>query len=87
MQTYSSYNMLLGLAVALLSSFLIGGSVILKKKALIRLASNGHTRAGEQRQILTFDPRLLGALGDLAPLKQQMWFQTDELYYFILKRQ
>uniref|UniRef100_A0A3B5LDH3 Uncharacterized protein n=1 Tax=Xiphophorus couchianus TaxID=32473 RepID=A0A3B5LDH3_9TELE len=32
MQTYSSYNMWLGLAVALLSSFLIGGSVILKKK-------------------------------------------------------
>uniref|UniRef100_A0A3P9PVH4 NIPA like domain containing 4 n=1 Tax=Poecilia reticulata TaxID=8081 RepID=A0A3P9PVH4_POERE len=47
MQTYSSYNMWLGLTLALLSSFLIGGSVILKKKALIRLASNGHTRAGD----------------------------------------
>lgn len=43
----TSYNMWLGLTLALLSAFLIGGSVILKKKALLRLASNGHTRAGE----------------------------------------
>ncbi|KAM4726510.1 magnesium transporter NIPA2-like isoform 1-T1 [Anableps anableps] len=47
MATYSSYNMWLGLTLALLSSFLIGGSVILKKKALLRLARNGHTRAGD----------------------------------------
>ncbi|XP_032409980.1 magnesium transporter NIPA4-like isoform X2 [Xiphophorus hellerii] len=47
LRTYSSYNMWLGLALALLSSFLIGGSVILKKKALIRLACNGDTRAGD----------------------------------------
>jgi len=40
--------MWLGLTLALLSAFLIGGSVILKKKALLRLANNGHTRAGEQ---------------------------------------
>ncbi|XP_037543687.1 magnesium transporter NIPA4 [Nematolebias whitei] len=44
---YTSYNMWLGLGLALLSAFLIGGSVILKKKALLRLASNGHTRAGD----------------------------------------
>ncbi|KAK5611159.1 hypothetical protein CRENBAI_020935 [Crenichthys baileyi] len=47
LRTYSSYNMWLGLALALLSAFLIGGSVILKKKALLRLARNGHTRAGD----------------------------------------
>ncbi|XP_040005927.1 magnesium transporter NIPA4 isoform X1 [Xiphias gladius] len=43
----SSYNLWLGLTLALLSAFLIGGSVILKKKALLRLASTGHTRAGD----------------------------------------
>ncbi|XP_034406204.1 magnesium transporter NIPA4 [Cyclopterus lumpus] len=41
------YNPWLGLTLALLSAFLIGGSVILKKKALLRLASKGHTRAGD----------------------------------------
>ncbi|MEQ2178422.1 hypothetical protein GOODEAATRI_013880, partial [Goodea atripinnis] len=46
-RTYSSYNTWLGLALALLSAFLIGGSVMLKKKALLRLARNGHTRAGD----------------------------------------
>ncbi|KAM9728390.1 magnesium transporter NIPA4 [Menidia menidia] len=30
-----------------MSAFLIGGSVILKKKALLRLAGSGHTRAGD----------------------------------------
>uniref|UniRef100_A0A3B5AVI8 Magnesium transporter NIPA2-like n=1 Tax=Stegastes partitus TaxID=144197 RepID=A0A3B5AVI8_9TELE len=39
-----TYNLWLGLALALLSAFLIGGSVILKKKALLRLARGGHTR-------------------------------------------
>ncbi|XP_078142825.1 magnesium transporter NIPA4 isoform X1 [Centroberyx gerrardi] len=43
----ADYNLWLGLALALLSAFLIGGSVILKKKALLRLAGNGHTRAGD----------------------------------------
>uniref|UniRef100_UPI0037E7E912 magnesium transporter NIPA4 n=1 Tax=Semicossyphus pulcher TaxID=241346 RepID=UPI0037E7E912 len=47
LQAQSSYNLWLGLTLALLSAFLIGGSVILKKKALLRLASNGHTRAGD----------------------------------------
>ncbi|XP_041657840.1 magnesium transporter NIPA4 [Cheilinus undulatus] len=47
LQTQTSYNLWLGLTLALLSAFLIGGSVILKKKALLRLASNGHTRAGD----------------------------------------
>uniref|UniRef100_A0A3Q3G0G0 NIPA like domain containing 4 n=1 Tax=Kryptolebias marmoratus TaxID=37003 RepID=A0A3Q3G0G0_KRYMA len=46
-KSFSSYNMWLGLMLALLSAFLIGGSVILKKKALLRLASTGHTRAGD----------------------------------------
>ncbi|XP_012691210.1 magnesium transporter NIPA4 [Clupea harengus] len=44
---WNNYNFWIGLALAVLSSFLIGGSVILKKKALLRLASNGQTRAGE----------------------------------------
>jgi len=47
------YNPWLGLTLALLSAFLIGGSVILKKKALLRLASKGHTRAGGRRGGLT----------------------------------
>ncbi|XP_051256799.1 magnesium transporter NIPA4 isoform X2 [Dicentrarchus labrax] len=46
-QTNQTYNLWLGLSLALLSSILIGGSVILKKKALLRLARNGHTRAGD----------------------------------------
>ncbi|TKS83325.1 Magnesium transporter NIPA4 [Collichthys lucidus] len=41
----STYNLWLGLTLALMSAFLIGGSVILKKKALLRLASTGLTRA------------------------------------------
>ncbi|XP_041949974.1 magnesium transporter NIPA4 [Alosa sapidissima] len=44
---WSNYNFWIGLSLAVLSAFLIGGSVILKKKALLRLASNGQTRAGE----------------------------------------
>jgi len=44
----SNYNLSLGLTLAILSAFLIGGSVILKKKALLRLAREGQTRAGGQ---------------------------------------
>lgn len=43
MQKYSFY---IGLGLAFLSSFLIGGSVILKKKGLLRLVASGATRAG-----------------------------------------
>uniref|UniRef100_A0A667ZC69 NIPA like domain containing 4 n=1 Tax=Myripristis murdjan TaxID=586833 RepID=A0A667ZC69_9TELE len=43
----TEYNLWLGLTLALLSAFLIGGSVILKKKALLRLANNGETRASD----------------------------------------
>ncbi|XP_069395556.1 magnesium transporter NIPA4 [Paralichthys olivaceus] len=43
----SSYNLWLGLTLALMSALLIGASVILKKKALLRLAGTGHTRAGD----------------------------------------
>ncbi|KAK7925037.1 hypothetical protein WMY93_007347 [Mugilogobius chulae] len=42
-----SYNLLLGLSLALLSAVLIGVSVIMKKKALLRLQSGGNTRAGD----------------------------------------
>ncbi|XP_028839784.1 magnesium transporter NIPA4 [Denticeps clupeoides] len=44
---WSNCNFWIGLTLAVLSAFLIGGSVILKKKALLRLAINGQTRAGE----------------------------------------
>ncbi|KAI7796476.1 magnesium transporter NIPA4 [Triplophysa rosa] len=44
---WSNYNFWLGLTLAILSAFLIGGSVILKKKALLRLASAGEMRAAE----------------------------------------
>ncbi|XP_062868059.1 magnesium transporter NIPA4 [Trichomycterus rosablanca] len=44
---WSKSNFWIGLNLAVLSAFLIGGSVILKKKALLRLAANGLTRAGE----------------------------------------
>ncbi|KAJ8266750.1 hypothetical protein GJAV_G00134280 [Gymnothorax javanicus] len=44
---WSNYNFWIGLSLAVLSAFLIGGSVILKKKALLRLADTGETRAGE----------------------------------------
>uniref|UniRef100_A0A3Q3WJ71 Uncharacterized protein n=1 Tax=Mola mola TaxID=94237 RepID=A0A3Q3WJ71_MOLML len=47
LQTNRSYSPWLGLTLALLSALLIGGSVILKKKALVRLAGAGHTRAGD----------------------------------------
>lgn len=42
-QNYSFY---VGLGLAFLSSFLIGSSVILKKKGLQRLVASGATRAG-----------------------------------------
>ncbi|XP_063059874.1 magnesium transporter NIPA4 isoform X1 [Engraulis encrasicolus] len=44
---WNNYNFWIGLTLAILSAVLIGGSVILKKKALLRLASNGQTRAGD----------------------------------------
>ncbi|XP_067232285.1 magnesium transporter NIPA4 [Chanodichthys erythropterus] len=44
---WSNYNFWTGLTLAVLSAFLIGGSIILKKKALLRLASTGETRAAE----------------------------------------
>lgn len=42
-QNYSFY---VGLGLAFLSSLLIGSSVILKKKGLLRLVASGATRAG-----------------------------------------
>uniref|UniRef100_A0A8D2LH69 NIPA like domain containing 4 n=1 Tax=Varanus komodoensis TaxID=61221 RepID=A0A8D2LH69_VARKO len=40
------YGFYIGLALAVFSSFLIGSSVILKKKGLLRLVEKGGTRAG-----------------------------------------
>ncbi|XP_043925268.1 magnesium transporter NIPA4 [Protopterus annectens] len=45
--TGKSYDFYIGLSLAILSSFLIGSSVILKKKGLRRLAESGGTRAGD----------------------------------------
>lgn len=41
-----NYGFYIGLGLAFLSCFLIGSSVILKKKGLIRLVASGATRAG-----------------------------------------
>ncbi|KAE8613708.1 hypothetical protein XENTR_v10007836 [Xenopus tropicalis] len=41
-----NYDFLIGLLLAVLSSLLIGSSVILKKKGLLRLCRHGGTRAG-----------------------------------------
>uniref|UniRef100_A0A665T1Z5 Magnesium transporter NIPA2-like n=1 Tax=Echeneis naucrates TaxID=173247 RepID=A0A665T1Z5_ECHNA len=49
-----TYNLCLGLSLALLSAVLIGGSVILKKKALLRLAGTGHTRAVGAGEVCNF---------------------------------
>lgn len=43
----SSYGFYIGLGLAVFSSFLIGSSVILKKKGLLRLVEKGGTRAGK----------------------------------------
>ncbi|XP_007528701.1 magnesium transporter NIPA4 [Erinaceus europaeus] len=42
---WKSYSFYVGLGLAILSSFLIGSSVILKKKGLLRLVATGATRA------------------------------------------
>uniref|UniRef100_A0A674IN80 Uncharacterized protein n=1 Tax=Terrapene triunguis TaxID=2587831 RepID=A0A674IN80_9SAUR len=42
----NKYGFYIGLALAIFSSFLIGSSVILKKKGLLRLVDKGSTRAG-----------------------------------------
>uniref|UniRef100_A0A8C3H5J3 NIPA like domain containing 4 n=1 Tax=Chrysemys picta bellii TaxID=8478 RepID=A0A8C3H5J3_CHRPI len=46
-QVESKYGFYIGLALAIFSSFLIGSSVILKKKGLLRLVDKGSTRAGD----------------------------------------
>ncbi|XP_006032253.1 magnesium transporter NIPA4 [Alligator sinensis] len=43
----SKYGFYIGLALAIFASFLIGSSVILKKKGLLRLVKKGGTRAGD----------------------------------------
>uniref|UniRef100_A0A8C0GLS1 Uncharacterized protein n=1 Tax=Chelonoidis abingdonii TaxID=106734 RepID=A0A8C0GLS1_CHEAB len=45
-QVESKYGFYIGLALAIFSSFLIGSSIILKKKGLLRLVDKGSTRAG-----------------------------------------
>lgn len=46
-QLESNYGFYIGLGLAVFSSFLIGSSVILKKKGLLRLVEKGGTRAGK----------------------------------------
>ncbi|XP_025974416.1 magnesium transporter NIPA4 [Dromaius novaehollandiae] len=43
----SNYGFYIGLGLAIFSSFLIGSSMILKKKGLLRLVEKGGTRAGD----------------------------------------
>uniref|UniRef100_A0A8D0KRK8 NIPA4 protein n=1 Tax=Strix occidentalis caurina TaxID=311401 RepID=A0A8D0KRK8_STROC len=46
-QLEANYGFYIGLGLAVFSSFLIGSSVILKKKGLLRLVEKGGTRAGD----------------------------------------
>lgn len=46
-QTRGKYDFCIGLALAMSSSIFIGGSFILKKKGLLRLARKGSMRAGK----------------------------------------
>ncbi|NWX95393.1 NIPA4 protein, partial [Nothoprocta ornata] len=46
-QLESNYGFYIGLGLAVFSSLLIGSSVILKKKGLLRLVEKGGTRAGD----------------------------------------
>uniref|UniRef100_A0A8V0YSB4 NIPA like domain containing 4 n=1 Tax=Gallus gallus TaxID=9031 RepID=A0A8V0YSB4_CHICK len=46
-QLESNYGFYIGLGLAVFSSFLIGSSIILKKKGLLRLVEKGGTRAGD----------------------------------------
>lgn len=45
-QDRGKYDFYIGLALAISSSIFIGGSFILKKKGLLRLARKGSMRAG-----------------------------------------
>ncbi|XP_054481430.1 magnesium transporter NIPA4 isoform X2 [Anoplopoma fimbria] len=67
-QTDVTYNPWLGLTLALLSAFLIGGSVILKKKALLRLASSGHTRAVGAGEVCNFAAYMFAPATLVTPL-------------------
>lgn len=70
LQTTRSYNLWLGLTLALLSAFLIGGSVILKKKALLRLANSGHSRAGGTAAFTLFQKQS-------PSIEDILWFLTE----------
>uniref|UniRef100_A0A8C7EBD8 NIPA like domain containing 4 n=1 Tax=Nothoprocta perdicaria TaxID=30464 RepID=A0A8C7EBD8_NOTPE len=63
-QLESNYGFYIGLGLAVFSSLLIGSSVILKKKGLLRLVEKGGTRAGkalgENIGQLCCPPRILG---------------------------
>ncbi|KAK2491509.1 hypothetical protein MC885_016336 [Smutsia gigantea] len=49
-----NYSFYIGLGLAFLSSFLIGSSVILKKKGLLRLVASGATRAVAAGEVANF---------------------------------
>lgn len=65
-QTRGRYDFCIGLVLAMSSSIFIGGSFILKKKGLLRLARKGSMRAGKYMfkkhadiYILLFNRKLL----------------------------
>ncbi|CAO2642644.1 Magnesium transporter NIPA4 [Lemmus lemmus] len=65
------YGFYIGVGLAFLSCLLIGGSVILKKKGLIRLVATGATRAGNGRGALEshwplFSSNFLVSAGEVA---------------------
>uniref|UniRef100_A0A5F5PWZ8 NIPA like domain containing 4 n=1 Tax=Equus caballus TaxID=9796 RepID=A0A5F5PWZ8_HORSE len=64
-QNYSFY---IGLGLAFLSSFLIGSSVILKKKGLLRLVASGATRAVAAGEVANFGAYAFAPATVITPL-------------------
>uniref|UniRef100_A0A9L0IL06 NIPA like domain containing 4 n=1 Tax=Equus asinus TaxID=9793 RepID=A0A9L0IL06_EQUAS len=63
-----NYNFYIGLGLAFLSSFLIGSSVILKKKGLLRLVASGATRAVAAGEVANFGAYAFAPATVITPL-------------------
>ncbi|XP_059555046.1 magnesium transporter NIPA4 isoform X2 [Myotis daubentonii] len=63
-----NYSFYVGLGLAFLSSFLIGSSVILKKKGLLRLVASGATRAVAAGEIANFGAYAFAPATVITPL-------------------
>ncbi|XP_037356309.1 magnesium transporter NIPA4 isoform X1 [Talpa occidentalis] len=65
---WKSYSFYVGLGLAILSSFLIGSSVILKKKGLQRLVATGATRAVAAGEVANFGAYAFAPATVITPL-------------------